>query len=151
MPSIAQLLNPNLVALNVRAAEKKGAISFLCELIAHNSKCDPEPLYTTIMNRESLQSTAVGHGVAIPHARCDVNDFIVAAAVSENGMDFNSVDKQLVNLVFLIISPKNETSRYLQMLSQIAALLSSEKNRQELISAKNPEEFIEIVKKSERR
>ncbi|HBC75852.1 MAG: hypothetical protein A2008_12720 [Candidatus Wallbacteria bacterium GWC2_49_35] len=151
MPSIAQLLNPSLVALNVRAAEKNGAISFLCDLISQNNKCDPEPLYTTIMNRESLQSTAVGHGVAIPHARCDVTDFIVAAAVSEKGMDFSSIDKQPVNLVFLIISPKNETSRYLQMLSQIAALLSSEKNRQELISAKTPEEFIEIVKRNERR
>ncbi|HOD41134.1 MAG TPA: PTS sugar transporter subunit IIA [Candidatus Wallbacteria bacterium] len=151
MPSIAKLLKPKLITLNIKAAEKSAAISSLCELISQNNKCDAEALFNTIMNRESLQSTAVGHGVALPHARCDVDDFIVAAAVSEKGMDFNSIDKLPVNIVFLIISPKNETSSYLQTLSQIAALLSNEKIRSELVSAKTPEEFIEIVKNNERR
>jgi len=151
MPSIAKLLNSKLIELNIKASEKSAAISELCELISRNIKYDSEPLFNTIMNRESLQSTAVGHGVALPHARCDVENFIIAAAVNEKGMNFNSADKLPVNLVFLIISPKNETSNYLQVLSQIAALLNDEKVRKELISSKTPEEFIETVKKNERR
>lgn len=151
MPSISKLLNPRLIALDLKTAGKNETISFLCELISQFNKCDPEPLYNTIINRESLQSTAIGHGVAIPHARCDVSDFIIAAAVSEKGINFNSVDKLPVNLVFLIISPKNETSSYLQTLSQIAALLKNENSRKELMAAKTPEEFIETVKRNERR
>ncbi len=151
MPSIAKFLNPKLVLLNIKAAEKSSAIMSLCELISQNIKCDLQDLYNTIINRESLQSTAVGHGVALPHARCEIDTFIVAAAVSEKGMDFNSIDNLPVNLVFLIISPKNETSNYLQILSQIAAVLNSEKVRSELIAAKTPEEFIDIIKKNERR
>ncbi len=151
MPSIAKLLNSKLIELNIKAAEKSTAISKLCELISQNIKYDSETLFNTIMNRESLQSTAVGHGVALPHARCNVENFIIAAAVSEKGMNFNSADKLPVNLVFLIISPKNETSNYLQVLSQIAALLNDEKVRKELILSKTPEEFIETVKKNERR
>jgi len=151
MSMVSRFLIPGLISVNFKAADKADAVLKLCTMIAAKLDCDAESLFDTIMNRESLKSTAVGHGVAIPHARCDVSDFVVAAGVCEKGIDFGSADAIDVRIIFLILSPKNETTSYLQILSQIAALLNVEKNREALLGVKTPEEFIELVKKNERR
>lgn len=153
MSSISKYMHPELVSLSFRAADKADAVMKICESIASFHKiCDPKVLFDNIMNREALHSTAVGHGVAIPHARCDMSDTMtIAVAVCEKPIDCNAADRVSVNLIFVIVSPKNETASYLQLLSQIASLLNQEKVRKSLAEAKTPQEFIEIIKKNERK
>lgn len=151
MYSISKLLNPNLIVLNLDVDNKIEAISYLCELIEKNNKCDHEQIYNSIITRENLHSTAIGNGIAIPHARCDVNNFILACGISKKGINFNSHDNQPVNIVFLIIAPKKETSTYLQILSQIATLLNNEQIKNELINCNNSTEFIKLIENYERR
>ena len=67
------------------------------------------------------------------------------------GVEFNAPDKLPVNLFFVIIAPKDETANYLQLLSQIASFLNIDKIRTDLMAAKSPQEFLDIVKKNERR
>jgi len=147
------MLEPELINLSLKAADKNDAIMKLCEMIAARRKvCDPKKLFENIMNRESLKSTAVGHGVAIPHSRCDFGESItVAAAICEKPIDFGAADGVHVRLIIIIIAPKDETAAYLQILSQIASLLHSEKVREELVCSKTQKDFIETVKRNERR
>ena len=153
MSSISKYMSPKLINMNLKAADKGDALMKICDMIAENHKiCDPKALFDNIMNRESLHSTAVGHGIAIPHARCDLSESIaIAVGLCDKGLDFSAADGVPVNLIFVIVSPKNETASYLQLLSQLASLLNIEKVRAELISAKMPQDFFDIIKKNERR
>ena len=153
MISISKLIDTDLVIFNLKASTKSEALLKICEHITQKHKiCEPKALFDTIMNRESLHSTAVGHGIAIPHARCDESEsLIIAVALIEKGVDFGAIDGIPVNMVFSIIAPKAETASYLQVLSQIASLLHSDNVRRELLSSKTAQEFIEIIKKNERR
>jgi len=146
-------MSPKLINLNLKAVDKGAALMKICDMIAENHKIgEPKALFDNIMNRESLHSTAVGHGIAIPHARCDLSESIlIAVGLFDKGVEFSAADGTPVNLIFVIVSPKNETASYLQLLSQLASLLNVEKVRNELISAKTSQEFLEIVKKNERR
>lgn len=153
MSSILKYLEPELINLSLKAADKNDAIMKMCEMIAARRKiCDPKQLFENIMNRESLKTTAVGHGIAIPHSRCDFSDSItVAAGICERPVDFGAPDAQPIRLIMVIVASKNDTASYLQTLSQIASLLHSEKVRQELFEAKTQKDFIDIIKKNERR
>ncbi len=146
-------MSPKLINMNLKAADKGAALMKICDMIAENHKiCDSKALFDNIMNREILHSTAVGHGIAIPHARCDLSESItIAAGLCDKGVDFSAADGAPVNLIFVIVSPKNETASYLQLLSQLASLLNIEKVRTELTASKTPQEFFDIVKKNERR
>ena len=153
MISISKLIDADLIIFNLKSSTKSEVLLKICEHIVQKHKiCEAKALFDTIMNRESLHSTAVGHGIAIPHARCDESEsIIIAVALIEKGIDFGAIDGMPVNMVFSIIAPKSETASYLQILSQIASLLHSDNVRKELLSAKTPQEFIEIIKKNERR
>lgn len=77
-----------------------------------------------LIEREKLGSTAIGHGIAIPHARVDnISEPLLVICVSREGVDFDSLDGELVFIIFLIISPKGEAGLHLKMLATISRLL----------------------------
>ncbi len=102
------------------------------------------------MVRENLESTGIGNGIAIPHARCDdVDELTVICGISRDGIDFDALDGKPVYVIFLIVSPDKNKSLYLRVLANISRLLRHTPVRDELIRARNPKEAIEIIKKYE--
>jgi PTS system fructose-specific IIC component len=130
------------------ATQKKPEV--IKELIDHFVRTgvvtDREQFEKTIGEREKLQSTAIGGGVAIPHGRSDsVRELKVIFGRSETGVDFEALDGQPVHLIFMIAAPEGIHKKYLQIVAKIARLLKSKVMHQALLKADSPQVVMELI------
>ena len=97
--------------------------------------------------REKLGSTGIGKNVAIPHGRTTAtSDVIVAFGRSEQGIDFDAIDKKPVHLFFMVIAPQHDEGNvYLPILGSLVTVLNLKKNRDKLLKVNTFEEFIEVI------
>ena len=99
-----------------------------------------------IRDRESLQSTGVGSGVAIPHGRVGSLDrFIGALAIHPRGVEFGSIDGEPVSILFALIGPEKAAGEHLKCLARIGRLLRDDTVRARLQSTKSAAEALAIV------
>jgi nitrogen PTS system EIIA component len=104
-------------------------------------------LYQAILDRERLVSTAIGMGVAIPHAKLPIySDFFMVVGVLHKGIDWGAMDDSLVRLVFLIGGPDNKQTEYLKLLSSITISMRNEQLRRRLMTATTPEAVATLVR-----
>ena len=95
---------------------------------------------------ERQGSTGLENGIAVPHARSDgVSEFACAIGISKRGMDFDSADRKPCHLIFLIVAPHQESTKYLKALSAVASVGNDEDKTARLIAADSPEEVISIL------
>lgn len=103
--------------------------------------------YQAILDREKLVSTAIGMGVAIPHAKLPVySDFFMAVGILRKGIDWNAPDDSLVRFVFLIGGPDNKQTEYLKLLSSITTIMRNEQLRRRLTAATSPEAVAALLR-----
>jgi fructose-specific phosphotransferase system IIA component len=148
---IAALLSPETIRLELQAKQKVPALREVAELLAQN-KCvgNFEAFFNEILQRESVSNTALGHDVAIPHARTDqCSDILVAVGRSPEGIDFEAKDGQPVRLIFLIGTPKQMVTDYLRVVGNLARLLRQDTLRQRLLEAPDTAAFIKIIEEAE--
>ncbi len=102
-----------------------------------------------LRRREQLGSTGIGKNIAIPHGRTtSASDIMIAFGRSKQGIEYDSIDKKPVNLVFMIIAPpQDENNMYLPILGKMVEILNKSKVRNKLMKAENYDEFIEIIMK----
>ncbi|MCX7918497.1 MAG: PTS sugar transporter subunit IIA [bacterium] len=143
---IANILQENLINLNIQSKEKLDAIKELVDLVASAKEItDKEEFLKTIIEREELETTGIGDGIAIPHGRTDtIKELVIAFGRSETGVDFKSLDNNPAYLLFLIASPQNASGIYLRTLAKISRLLKNYDFRRALRAAKTPKEIIEL-------
>lgn len=148
---ISQYLNPACCVMNLKATKKEDIIKELAGVLTKSGKVnDQERFINDILERERLGSTGIGHGVAIPHSRTRyVEEFVIAFGYSKSGVEFNALDGEKVNLVFLMGANPNELNLYLRLLAELSKLLMQSIFRRELLEAKTPEQVVEIFKKFE--
>jgi mannitol/fructose-specific phosphotransferase system IIA component (Ntr-type) len=102
-----------------------------------------------IEEREKLGSTAIGNGVALPHARTGgVDGLAVALGTSQKGVDFGAPDREPVKIVVLILAPGNESALYLSVLSAVSQLLKGDETRRRLLDATSAKEILQIIENS---
>ncbi len=148
---IASLLNPEAIQLELRARQKTEALREVAELLSH-SRCvgNFEAFFAEILQREKVSNTALGHDVAIPHARTDqCSDILIAVGRSQAGIDFEAKDGQPVKLIFLIGTPKQMVTDYLRVVGTLARLLRQDDLRQRLLEASDAAAFIKIIEAAE--
>src|SRR5215469_3439544 len=96
--------------------------------------------------REKISTTAVGHGVAIPHCRSpDVQQIRLAIGISANGIDFGASDGVPVRVVVSVVSPTDAGSQHLGVLARLASLLRYEDTARALLEAKDPGEVVALL------
>jgi len=127
--------------------DKWTVIDELADLIAATGKgIDREALIRDTLDREYKGSTGIGKGIAIPHARtAGVDGLVGALGISERGIDFESEDGQPCHLIFLILAPHEESTRYLKALSAVAFIGKDDAIISRLKSASSPDEVISIL------
>jgi fructose-specific phosphotransferase system IIA component len=148
---IASLLSPETIRLDLQNKEKVAALREVAELLVHN-KCvgDFEAFFNEILQRERVSNTALGHDVAIPHARTDqCSDILIAVGRSREGIDFETKDGSPVRLIFLIGTPKQMVTDYLRVVGTLARLLRQDDLRQSLLEAPDAATFIKIIETAE--
>lgn len=146
--SLDELLDPGSVVLQLEATDKKGVLAELSSLLVANQPREVQKaVLEALTQREEVGSTGIGDGVAIPHARtAAVHTIRVAAGVSQQGLDFQSLDQKPVYLFFLILTPAGAAGTHLKLLAQLTRLLRSASLREDLRLAATAEEFCRILR-----
>ncbi len=148
---IVDLLSKDSIFLGAKPANKSEAIDMLVDLQANGGKIkDKEEYKKGILAREEMGSTAVGEGIAIPHAKSEaVSEPSLAAMTVPEGVDYEALDEMPSYLLFMIAAP-NDGDVHLEVLSRLMTILMDEDFRANLIGAKSKEEFLDIIDKMEK-
>ena len=143
---ITDLLSKESILLGGSPKSKSEAIDMLVELQAKGGKiADTEEYKKGILAREEKGSTAVGEGIAIPHAKSEaVKAPSLAAMTVPEGVDYEALDDEPSNLLFMIAAP-NDGDVHLEVLSRLMTILMDEDFRAKLLNAKDKEEFLKII------
>ncbi|ROR29756.1 PTS IIA-like nitrogen regulatory protein PtsN [Inmirania thermothiophila] len=143
---IADLLSPDRVAWGVEAASKKRALETLSHLLADaGGELDPVRIFETLLGRERLGSTGLGHGVALPHGRLGHGAAVGALLTLRQGVDFDALDEQPVDLLFGLVVPEEATEEHLQILAELARMFSDEAFCARLREAGSSEALLRLV------
>ncbi len=148
---IVDLLKPEAIRLHQTLADKSEAIERLIDLHASVGNVrDKEVFRAEILKREELGSTAVGDGIAIPHAKSEtVAAPGLAAMTVPSGVDYGAPDGKPSDILFMIAAPL-DGDLHLEVLSRLMTLLMDEGLRAKLKAAKTPEEFLAAIDDMER-
>jgi len=151
---ISDLLKKESIELGVKVTGKEEAIDKLVGLMEAGGRLKDKAGYKEgILKREALGSTAVGDGIAIPHAKVDaVKEPGLSAMVVPEGVDYEAFDGSLSHLFFMIAAPEGEADVHLEALSRLSTLLMDPDFKSDLTNARSKEEFLQLIddKESER-
>jgi PTS system nitrogen regulatory IIA component len=118
---LSPLLGPDRIALIAEPVDRDRVLDAAARLLAADSTADGAAIADCLRQRERLGSTAIGHGVAIPHGRSNAFEEVRAAFLRlKNPVDFDAGDGIPVDLVFAMAVPEHFTQQHLQLLSELA-------------------------------
>ena len=121
--TIASLISPAAVMANVPGNSRKQVFQVISERLATLSGLDERAILETLRQRERLGTTAVGQGIAIPHGRiAGLNRLVGLFAKLARPVDFEAMDGQPVDLMFVLLAPEDAGADHLQALARIARL-----------------------------
>jgi len=148
---ISDILTEDLVVAGLKGSSKNDIIDAMVDLVALSPKVvDREKVRTSILERERIMSTGVGNGFAIPHGKTDaVTEIVAAFAVTEEEIDYDSLDEKPVRLVFLLVGKDNLVGPHIKLLSRISRLMNKEDFRKRLLTVATPKEIIELFRQEE--
>lgn len=149
---LTDLLTPDRVLVPLQARDKQGIIAELAARLVTQSGGRVEEVVQAVEERESVLSTGVGFGVAIPHARSSaVPELCIVSGVSAEPVPYDSIDGEPVRLFFLIVGPESSAGLHVKILSRIARLVRRDGVRRDLIEARTPDEFYHVLRDAEER
>ncbi len=145
---ISDIISPDRIAYDIDASSKKRALEKIGEIISAGSGVDflPNEVCESLIAREKLGSTGIGSGVAIPHGRLKNSEKTVAAFVQlHNGINYDAMDDEDVDLLFALLVPENSTEEHLQILAQLAEMFSKADFRAKLRASKSTDELHNLL------
>jgi PTS system nitrogen regulatory IIA component len=148
---IMDILVRDAVILNLDVRSKREA---LVEMSAALAKVEPQieadRLLEVLLEREALQSTGIGEGVAIPHGKMAGLDRLVASfARSPGGIDFESIDGRPTQHFFLLVVPEHSGGQYLKALARISRFFRDAAFRQQLVEAESLEDVVRAIEEED--
>lgn len=136
--SIKNLVKPELVFAKQEISSKKRLLEQLAVSVGDRLHCNSDDVYDALLGREKLGSTGIGNGIAIPHCRLEqANKATIVLMSLDTPIDFDSIDRKPVDLIFALMVPPNECDEHLSTLAQIAELAQSEAKLNTLRQAQN--------------
>ena len=143
---ICEILNKDSIVANLESTNKNGVIKELSQAIAKTTNAKPDDIATVLMERETLGSTGIGGGIAIPHGKLNAVDSVtVGFGLSREGVEYDSLDNRLVHIFFLLLTPENSTGDHLKVLAQISKLLKKTQFKEGLRTARSVDEIYDII------
>jgi mannitol/fructose-specific phosphotransferase system IIA component (Ntr-type) len=149
---LTELLTPDRVVVPLAARDKAGVIAELTRHLVECSGGEYVQVLQAVEERESVLSTGIGFGVAIPHARSSaVSELSVVGGLSPVPVPYDSIDGDPVRLFFLIVGPEASAGQHVKVLSRIARLVRRETLREQLCEADTPDQFYSALLDAEAR
>lgn len=145
---ITDLITGERIVCDCEVASKKRAIEVLSELLAKGqADLTARPIFDSLIGRERLGSTGLGHGVALPHGRFNQSQHAVGAFVKlKKGVDFDAIDRQPVDLVFGLLVPDHYTDEHLKILAYLAEMFSDRTFCQRLRETDSDQILFELLR-----
>lgn len=135
---------------SLEAVAKEDAITEMVNGLKRERLIKPnagKDIVSSLMKREEIGSTGIGNGVAIPHARVDrVEELVLALGRSQAGVSFDSIDGEPVYMIFLIVSPGDDSELHLQALKWVSGLARNKDFCRFFRAAKDPKEILSLLK-----
>jgi len=149
---ICNILQKDKIIPSMQGSTKNEIINELVDLFKEDDRVkDLESMRLAVHEREKIMSTGVGKGFAIPHAKTNsVNEIIAAFGKINESVDFQALDGQQVNLVFLLVGKENLVGPHIKLLSRISRMMNKEEFRESLLKAKTNEEIYNLFEEEEK-
>jgi len=152
---IMDFLNSKAISTDLQAADKKGIIKELLDLLIKSGDIEPkdkDKLLDVIMEREMLGSTGIGLGIGIPHGKSEhVKNLVASFGISVRGVNFDSLDGEPANIFFLLLAPQDTAGPHLKALARISRLLKEKYFRDALKKAADSKEVLRIIKEEDQK
>jgi PTS system nitrogen regulatory IIA component len=144
---IADILTPERTHCQIQLTNKEHVFKYFSQLLATGSdSLSSHEIFERLLEREQLGSTGLGKGIAIPHARVIQCEVSLAAFLQLNqGIEFDSLDNQPVDLLFALVVPEKATQEHLELLAQLAAMFSDAHFRKQLRCTQNCSEKFNLL------
>ncbi len=148
---LSKKIKKSAIKLKMKSTDKREAIEELVDLLCGAYKLkNREAILEAIIRREEKQSTGIGMGLAVPHAKTPaVKELYVASGLSVEGIDFDSIDGNPAHIFFILVSPRDISGPHIKALAGISRLVKHEEFRTGLLECKETKEYLALVKEAE--
>jgi fructose-specific phosphotransferase system IIA component len=145
--NLSDILSVECIRAPLEAQDKQDAINELVDLLAAQDKVkEPEALKDAVWSREQTRTTGIGHGLAIPHGKCDcIHTPTLAIGRPATPMDFESMDSQPVELIVLLASPTSSTKEHIEALAQVSRIMNNPSFRERIYQAEDAAQIYEML------
>ena len=150
--SIESILAPELTLCGVPGTSKKRILETIAERVAqHYPELEENQIFNNLVARERLGSTGIGQGIAIPHCRLEDCKRVVGALVTlDEPINFDAIDSEPVDILFVLLVPQNATSEHLELLSQLAEKFNDRGLCRRLRQCQDSRELYDLIVASEK-
>jgi PTS system nitrogen regulatory IIA component len=146
---IGELITPQSVIARLRATSKKQVLQELAKRAAETTGLPERAIFDVVLERERLGTTGVGDGIAIPHGKLpELRRLHGLFARLESAVDFDAVDDQPVDLIFLLLAPETAGADHLKALARVSRLLRDRATCEKLRGADEPDALYALLTES---
>lgn len=147
---LTEYISKDCIVSNLKTNDKLHAIRELARLLQKRGKIDDiDSALERVLERESFDSTGIGSGIAIPHARViSIDEMVCALGRKSDGMEYRSIDGKPVNLIFLILYPPTESHKYLYFIASLSRLVLHENLVERLMDAATSASMYKVLDKA---
>ena len=147
---LPKLVTKQFILLNQKSNSKKNVLELISSYLQKEIKIKKDIIFESLYAREKLGTTALGNGVALPHARIDSLKTTQTLLLQlGSGIDFDAVDGKKVDVIFVLLVPNVNSDSHVNMLAEIAAILDNEQTVKKIRKAKKTQEIISILNSSQ--
>lgn len=149
-----EVLKPEGILLDIQSITKEEA---LLEILKYGKRkkilpYDISRILDALLQREKMISTGVGHGIALPHAKCDFcTEFISLLGISKKGIDYEAADREPVYIISLLLGPRDQPNKNIKILARIARILDRAEIRNAMIKGNNAKEIYRLIEEEEKK
>ena len=147
---LPKLVTKQFILLNQKSNNKKNVLELISSYLQKEIKIKKDIIFESLYAREKLGTTALGNGVALPHARIDslktTRTLLLQLA---SGIDFEAVDGKKVDVIFVLLVPNVNSDSHVKMLAEIAAILDNKQTVKKIRKAKKRQEIVSILNSSQ--
>ncbi|MGB7285865.1 MAG: PTS IIA-like nitrogen regulatory protein PtsN [Salaquimonas sp.] len=143
---LSDLINPQDISVSLRSSCRKELLHDLSDIAAKKTGLNGQEIFQTLLEREKLGSTGVGNGIAIPHGKLPgLSKITGLVAFLDKPIDFDAMDDQPVDVVFLLLAPETGGADHLKALARVARVLREPGMLQKLRDANDPQSVFDLL------
>lgn len=147
---LSSILAPGCVVLDVGTGSKRDLLErLLAPILTRRPDLDGDAILEELTRREAESSTAIADGIAIPHARPDLSEPVAGFGRSVSGVDFDSLDGKPTRLLFVLLSPRSDSTMHVGWLAHVARVLADANTRRRLLEAGTSEQILDVLHERE--